>query len=114
LWCFELPSPRNAQKRTKTNGKKKKSGDGWVGLRFSKCTGGGPSICFLPGPSLFFAAANVRHFRIFSRGAEGKKIMKATYIWQMINYVGRYLLFVFNFVYGVFVRFSTRGVQKHH
>jgi hypothetical protein len=42
--------------------------------------------------------------------------MKATYIWQMINYVGRYLLFFnfFNFFYGVFVRFSTRGVQKHH
>jgi hypothetical protein len=36
-----------------------------------------------------------------------------------INQVGRYLsvfvlTFIFNFFYGVFVRFSTRGVQKHH
>jgi hypothetical protein len=36
--------------------------------------------------------------------------MKATYIWQMINQVPWDLLFF----YGVFVRFSTRGVQKHH
>jgi hypothetical protein len=37
----ELPLPRNAQKRTpkKSQGKKKSDG-GWVGLRFSKCTGG--------------------------------------------------------------------------
>jgi hypothetical protein len=28
-----------------------------------------------------------------NRGAPKKKKMKATYIWQMINYVGRYLLF---------------------
>jgi hypothetical protein len=42
--------------------------------------------------------------------------MKATYIWQMINYVGRCLFFFFfgDFFYGVFVRFSTRRVQKHH
>jgi hypothetical protein len=33
----------------------------------------------------------------------------------MINQVGRYLFFFFgDFVYGVFVHFSTRGVQKHH
>jgi hypothetical protein len=32
---FELPLPRNAQKRTK-----KKSDGGWVCLGFSKCTGG--------------------------------------------------------------------------
>jgi hypothetical protein len=37
---FELPLPRNAQKRTKKKVKKKKSDGGWVGLRFSKCTGG--------------------------------------------------------------------------
>jgi hypothetical protein len=57
-----------------------------------------------------------RLFFGFARGAEKKK--KATYIWQMINQVGRYLLFflvfLFEIFYGVFVRFSTRGVQKHH
>jgi hypothetical protein len=38
---FELPLPRNAQKRTKKKVKKKKGSDGgWVGLGFSKCTGG--------------------------------------------------------------------------
>jgi hypothetical protein len=41
---FELPLPRNAQKRTKNKIKKKKVG-WWVGLRFSKCTGG-PVVCF--------------------------------------------------------------------
>jgi hypothetical protein len=42
--------------------------------------------------------------------------MKATYIWQMINQVGTSPLFllILRFFYGVFVRFSTRGVQKHH
>jgi hypothetical protein len=40
--------------------------------------------------------------------------MKATYIWQMINQVGRYLPFFYFFLNGVLVRFSTRGVQKHH
>jgi hypothetical protein len=39
--------------------------------------------------------------------------MKAAYIWQMINQEGRYLPF-FLFFIGVFVRFSTRVVQKHH
>jgi hypothetical protein len=37
---FELPLPRNAQKRTKKKVKKKSSDGGWVGLRFSKCAGG--------------------------------------------------------------------------
>ena len=38
------------------------------------------------------------------------------YIWPMINQVGRCLFFknFRDFFYGVFVRFSTRGVQKHH
>jgi hypothetical protein len=43
---FELPLPRN-----KSQGGKKSDG-GWVGLGFSKCTGG-PSI-FLPAPRAFF------------------------------------------------------------
>jgi hypothetical protein len=69
---FELPLPRNARGRTKTNAKKKsrkkKSAGGWVGLGFSKCTGGsvdfsfgGPSFCTTqvrelkqPSPSRFF------------------------------------------------------------
>jgi hypothetical protein len=38
--------------------------------------------------------------------------MKAAYIWQMMNQVGRYFFFFLIF-YGVFVRFSARGVQKH-
>jgi hypothetical protein len=46
---FELPLPRNAQKRTKKNAKKKrKSAGGWVGLGFSKCTGG--SVDFFGRP----------------------------------------------------------------
>jgi hypothetical protein len=33
---FELPLPRNAQKRTKTKSQQQKKSDGgWVGLRFS-------------------------------------------------------------------------------
>jgi hypothetical protein len=46
---FELPLPRNAQKLTKKKAKKKKSDGGWVGLRFSKCTGG--PVDFFGGPS---------------------------------------------------------------
>ena len=37
---FELPLPRNAQKRTKKKVKEFFLDGGWVGLRFSKCTGG--------------------------------------------------------------------------
>jgi hypothetical protein len=38
---FELPLPRNAQKNVlKQKSRKKSSDGGWVGLRFSKCTGG--------------------------------------------------------------------------
>jgi hypothetical protein len=57
------------------------------------------------------------------KGRRRKKKMKATYIWQMATIYnwGRYVpfssFFFFNFwdlFYGVFVRFSTRGVQKHH
>jgi hypothetical protein len=40
---FELPLPRNAQKGTKK--KSRKNVGWWVGLGFSKCTGG-PSIFF--------------------------------------------------------------------
>jgi hypothetical protein len=46
---FELPLPRNAQKRTKKKSRKKKSDGGWVGLRFSKCTGGSVDL-FLAAP----------------------------------------------------------------
>jgi hypothetical protein len=49
---FELPLPRNAQKRTKKKAKKKKSRrGGWVGLGFSKSTGGSVDF-FFGGPSL--------------------------------------------------------------
>jgi hypothetical protein len=46
-----------------------------------------------------------------------KKKLKPTYIWQMASKWGRsvpsfFLIFLILF-YGVFVRFSTRGVQKH-
>jgi hypothetical protein len=38
---FELPLPRNTQKRTQKKVKEQKKSDGgWVGLGFSKCTGG--------------------------------------------------------------------------
>jgi hypothetical protein len=48
---FELPLPRNAQKRTKKKCQgKKKSDGGWVGLRFSNCTGGSVDFLFA-GPS---------------------------------------------------------------
>jgi hypothetical protein len=52
-------------------------------------------------------------------GLEGRRRkikLKATYTWQMINGVGRYFFKInfCDFFYGVFVRFSTRGVQKHH
>jgi hypothetical protein len=52
FYCvFELPLPRNAQKRTKKKSQgKKKSDGGWVGLRFSKCTGGSVDF-FFGGPS---------------------------------------------------------------
>jgi hypothetical protein len=45
------------------------------------------------------------------QGASKKKQMKATCIciWQMATFFYK----LFN-LYGVFVRFSTRGVQKHH
>jgi hypothetical protein len=47
---FELPLPRNAQKRTKQKSQgKKKSGGGWVSLGLADARGG-PSIIFLPGP----------------------------------------------------------------
>jgi hypothetical protein len=42
--------PRNTQKRTKKSQEKQKSDGGWVGLGFSKCTGGRPSIYCLPAP----------------------------------------------------------------
>jgi hypothetical protein len=46
---FEFSLPRNALKRTKQKSRKTKVG-WWVGLRFSKCTGG--SVDFvLAGPS---------------------------------------------------------------
>jgi hypothetical protein len=38
---FELPLPRNAQKRTGEKKQETKLDGGWVGLGFSKCTGGG-------------------------------------------------------------------------
>jgi hypothetical protein len=51
---FELPLPRNARKRTKKLARKTKSFEkpagGWVGLGFSKYTGG--AVDFLGGPSL--------------------------------------------------------------
>jgi hypothetical protein len=43
---FELPLPRNV---LKINAKKKKSAGGWVGLGFSKCTGGSVDF-FLAAP----------------------------------------------------------------
>jgi hypothetical protein len=48
---FEHTLPRNAQKHKKTKSRKKVGR--WVGMGFSKCTGGGPSI-FFAGPSFFF------------------------------------------------------------
>jgi hypothetical protein len=48
---FELPLPRNAQKRTKKKSREQKSDGGWVGLKFSKCTGGSVDF-FFAGPSL--------------------------------------------------------------
>jgi hypothetical protein len=54
---------------------------------------------------------------------KGGKKMKATYIWQMATFYnwGRYVpfssfffLIFWDLFYGVFVRFATRGVQKHH
>jgi hypothetical protein len=50
---FELPLPRNAQKRTGKKSQEKKVGwrvGGWVGLRCSKCTGGSVDF-FFGGPS---------------------------------------------------------------
>jgi hypothetical protein len=46
---FELPLPRNPPKRTKKKSRKKKSAGGWVGLGFSKCTGGSVEN-LLPAP----------------------------------------------------------------
>jgi hypothetical protein len=43
--------------------------------------------------------------------------MKATCIWQMATKSGTMVLnknIILDFFNGVFVRFSTRGVQKHH
>jgi hypothetical protein len=37
---FELPLPRNARKRTLKKTRETNSAGGWVGLGFSKCTGG--------------------------------------------------------------------------
>jgi hypothetical protein len=65
-----------------------------------------------------------REPRIRTRGLETAKgrrrfFLKATYIWQIATKWGTVvpssppLFFLFLF-YGVFVRFSTRGVQKHH
>jgi hypothetical protein len=55
---FELPLPRNAQKRTKKKAKKKKSRrGGWVGLGFSKSTGGSVDFYF-GGPSPRVPVAN--------------------------------------------------------
>jgi hypothetical protein len=57
---FELPLPRNAQKRTKKKSQEKKKSDGgWVGLRFSKCTGG-PSIYFLAAPRELLARCKLQ------------------------------------------------------
>jgi hypothetical protein len=55
----------------------------------------------------------------YTKGRRREKKMKATYIWQMATKWGRYLsslkqIFFKVYFYGVFVRFSTRGVQKHH
>jgi hypothetical protein len=68
------------------------------------------------GGAADFAVRRRNPTRLATEGRRRKKKMKATYIWQMINQVGRYLFifFFFLFFYGVFVRFSTRGVQKHH
>jgi hypothetical protein len=44
---FELHLPRNAQKRTK-NKRRKKSAAGWVGLGFSKRTGGSVDLFWRP------------------------------------------------------------------
>jgi hypothetical protein len=59
-------------------------------------------------PFFFFGAPCLK-----MRGAEEKK-MKATYIWQMINQVGRYLLFFifnFNFLWR-FCAFLNKGSSK--
>jgi hypothetical protein len=53
---FELPLPRNAQKRTKSD-------CGWVGLGFSKCTGGSVDF-FFAGPSCFCAPPPCGSFQI--------------------------------------------------
>jgi hypothetical protein len=45
---FELPLPRNAQKRTKKNQRKWFSGGGWVGLGFSEYTGGSVEFFWWP------------------------------------------------------------------
>jgi hypothetical protein len=43
---FELPLPRNARNVPEKKTRKKKSAGGWVGLGFSKCTGGSVDFLF--------------------------------------------------------------------
>jgi hypothetical protein len=47
-----------------------------------------------------------------SKGQQRKQKLKTTYIWQMATKWGSF--FLKDCFYGVFVRFLTRGVQKHH
>jgi hypothetical protein len=48
----------------------------------------------------------------YARGAEEKKKMKATYIWQMINQVGTYF-FYFSILFWAFLCVSHQGEFKN-
>jgi hypothetical protein len=52
--------------------------------------------------------------RVFFKGLL-RLFLKAAYIWQMATKWGYHgASFFLGLFYGVFVHFSTRGVQKHH
>jgi hypothetical protein len=78
---FELPLPRNAQKRTKKKSQEQKKSDGgWVGLGFSKCTG----HFFWPASRLFWGIC-LRHFFVLffvvcAQGALQKKRRASTWL----------------------------------
>jgi hypothetical protein len=91
---FELPLPRNAQKRTNTNSRKKKSDGGWLGLRFSKCTG---------GVRRFFLAAPRTKVTCVCCSAKQKVATCSIFT----------LSFLSIFRNACFGRFVTMGVQKH-
>jgi hypothetical protein len=70
-------------------------------------------ICFYCVFGRFSIRGTQKRDKKNHEGRRRKIKLKATYTWQMINGVGRCLFFFFFFC-GVFVRFSTRGVKKHH